>query len=88
MELKTLFTYSYLAFNGESGVDIFFVLSGFLISYVLIKDIDKNGQIDWWNFIRGRIMRIYPVLIIFTCINLIQLYDIFGLDILWYLSPF
>lgn len=42
------------------GVDIFFTLSGFLITGILIKEIEKNGKIDFKNFILKRIIRLWP----------------------------
>jgi peptidoglycan/LPS O-acetylase OafA/YrhL len=41
-------------------VDIFFVLSGFLISYILIRECEKyGGRVDFWNFYRGRFIRLF-----------------------------
>ena len=46
--------------NGSMGVDIFFVLSGFLIGYILFKECDKyDGKIDIINFYRSRFIRIW-----------------------------
>jgi peptidoglycan/LPS O-acetylase OafA/YrhL/cbb3-type cytochrome oxidase subunit 3 len=47
----------YFISNGTYGVDIFFVLSGFLISYVLDRDISLV------QFYFRRIFRIYPIYI-------------------------
>ena len=46
--------------NGDMGVDIFFVLSGFLITFVLNREYKKYGDIDWWHFMRMRFLRLYP----------------------------
>ena len=49
--------------NGDIGVDIFFTLSGFLIGFILIKELDKsNGQLSVINFYRSRFLRIWPAL--------------------------
>ena len=46
--------------NGDLGVDIFFVLSGFLISFILLKETDKyEGRIDVFNFYRSRAIRLW-----------------------------
>ena len=46
--------------NGGIGVDIFFTLSGFLIGYILFREIEKYGAIDILNFYRSRFLRIWP----------------------------
>jgi peptidoglycan/LPS O-acetylase OafA/YrhL len=43
------------------GVDFFFVLSGFLISYLLMQEIDKTGTIHIKNFYGRRFLRIWPL---------------------------
>lgn len=47
--------------NGFLGVNFFFVLSGFLITYLLIEEKKLNGQIDILNFWIRRILRIWPL---------------------------
>jgi peptidoglycan/LPS O-acetylase OafA/YrhL len=51
--------------NGSLGVDIFFVISGFLINYLLLKEKDKYGRIDYRYFLRNRFFRIWPSLAIY-----------------------
>jgi peptidoglycan/LPS O-acetylase OafA/YrhL len=46
---------------GHNGVYLFFVLSGFLITYLLMKETDKNGHINIRNFYLRRVFRIWPV---------------------------
>lgn len=48
--------------GGFIGVDIFFVISGFLISSILLKDIEQN-RFNIFNFYSRRIARIFPALI-------------------------
>ena len=48
------------ATNGWSGVDLFLVLSGFLITGVLIRLADKGGQIRPGIYLRNRALRIIP----------------------------
>ena len=48
--------------NGEIGVDTFFTLSGFLIGYILFREIDKYGAVDALNFYRSRFLRIWPAM--------------------------
>jgi len=47
--------------NGELGVDFFFVLSGFLIIYLLISERFATGRIHARNFYIRRILRIFPL---------------------------
>lgn len=47
--------------NGNLGVNFFFVLSGFLITYLLIEEKKLNGQIDIRKFWFRRILRIWPL---------------------------
>ena len=48
--------------GGFLGVDIFFVLSGFLITSILIQEINQTGRIDRANFYLRRIRRLMPAL--------------------------
>lgn len=49
---------------GGAGVDAFFVLSGFLISSILIGEIDTTGSVSLPKFYLRRIKRLTPALII------------------------
>ena len=48
--------------QGYLGVDIFFVLSGFLISSYLLDEIQANGQVNFSSFYERRVRRILPAL--------------------------
>lgn len=43
------------------GVTIFFVLSGFLITYLLQEEIEKDGSVSIKKFYMRRILRIWPL---------------------------
>lgn len=47
--------------NGSLGVRIFFVLSGFLITYLIIEEIRKRNSLNLKNFYIRRVLRIWPV---------------------------
>ncbi|MGN6511784.1 MAG: acyltransferase family protein [Chitinophaga sp.] len=47
--------------TGRVGVNLFFVLSGFLISYLLMKEQQDTGEINFRNFYIRRILRIWPL---------------------------
>ncbi len=46
---------------GKNGVYVFFVLSGFLITYLLLAEKEKLGKIDFKKFYVRRILRIWPL---------------------------
>jgi len=52
---------------GFLGVDYFFVLSGFLISWVILNEKEKTKKFGFGNFFTRRVLRIWPLyfLIIF-----------------------
>jgi peptidoglycan/LPS O-acetylase OafA/YrhL len=47
--------------SGHIGVILFFVLSGFLISFLLMKELEINQKISFRNFYMRRILRIWPL---------------------------
>jgi peptidoglycan/LPS O-acetylase OafA/YrhL len=46
--------------RGWYGVDLFFVLSGFLITWILDAEIDASGTIDLKRFYARRVLRLAP----------------------------
>lgn len=69
--LRTVAVVSVLIFHGFPsllpggfvGVDVFFVISGFLISSIILKSLAAN-QFNIWKFYERRIRRLFPVLIV------------------------
>lgn len=56
--------------GGFVGVDVFFVLSGYLISGLLIRELDQDGSIDFARFYARRLRRLLPglmVMLVLTC---------------------
>jgi len=47
--------------SGGMGVSIFFVLSGFLITYLLLQEQNQTGKIKLTNFYIRRVLRIWPL---------------------------
>lgn len=58
---------------GWSGVDLFFVLSGFLVGGLLISEKMKYGRIDHKRFYVRRIFKIWPLLFLFPVIYALQM---------------
>jgi len=55
-----------LAYFGWLGVDLFFVLSGFLIANILFNEYRQKGQIDIKRFLARRAFKIFPPFYIFV----------------------
>ncbi len=51
---------------GTSGVNIFFAISGYLITTILLREKEKNGNISIKNFFARRFLRLMPPLILFV----------------------
>jgi peptidoglycan/LPS O-acetylase OafA/YrhL len=63
------------ALHGWLGVDVFFVLSGFLITTLLMTELQRTGRIALGRFWLRRAARLYPALLVLVagCLVLAQL---------------
>jgi peptidoglycan/LPS O-acetylase OafA/YrhL len=59
--------------RGREGVEFFFVLSGFLITFLLAKEINKTGTISIKDFYLRRVFRIWPLYFIIVLVGLVLL---------------
>ena len=58
--------------GGFLGVDVFFVLSGFLITSLILEEFDRSSRIDFRRFYLGRARRLLPALgVMLTVVGLV-----------------
>ena len=60
------FVKGFLFASGDLGVNVFFVLSGFLITFLLLRERDLTGTIHTGHFWLRRLLRIWPLY--FACV--------------------
>jgi exopolysaccharide production protein ExoZ len=46
---------------GAFGIDIFFVISGFILSLSVLRESSQPGLQPMWEFLKRRFLRIYPI---------------------------
>lgn len=51
------------------GIDIFFVISGFIMSWGLLRSRQAPGVATAWEFLKRRLIRIYPIYWLFAIVN-------------------
>ena len=66
---------------GFLGVDIFFVISGFVITSLIYNEIEFTKNFDFLNFYLKRFKRIYPVLFFILSISLLLIVFFQPLDL-------
>ena len=54
--------------GGFLGVDVFFVLSGFLITSLILEEYDRSGRVDFKRFYLGRARRLLPAVLLMLLI--------------------
>ncbi|PIQ44311.1 MAG: acyltransferase [Gammaproteobacteria bacterium CG11_big_fil_rev_8_21_14_0_20_46_22] len=55
--------------GGYVGVDIFFVISGFLITNIIVKELENRGKFCFINFYTRRANRILPALVFILALS-------------------
>jgi peptidoglycan/LPS O-acetylase OafA/YrhL len=55
--------------GGYVGVDIFFVISGYLITNILIKELENTGRISFKQFYLRRFRRLMPAYFAMACVT-------------------
>jgi peptidoglycan/LPS O-acetylase OafA/YrhL len=64
----------YLGKNGQIGVAVFFTLSGFLITTLLVEEFQKSNHVSFLGFYTRRTMRLFPGL--YVLLLLVVIYAI------------
>ena len=59
--------------GGYVGVDVFFVISGFLITGLLVRELEATGRVDLLAFYAGRIRRLLPAALLVLGTSLVVL---------------
>lgn len=49
--------------GGFLGVDIFFVISGYLITNIIVAEVNRTQKFDYWRFYSRRMRRLIPTLL-------------------------
>ena len=60
--------------GGFVGVDVFFVISGFLITGNLIREAERTGRIDVWSFWSRRIRRLLPAALLVIAVSSVAVF--------------
>lgn len=64
--------------GGFVGVDVFFVISGFVITASLLREYEKSGRISFSGFYRRRIKRILPASTLTLLVTVVAAFFLFG----------
>lgn len=64
MNIPTIYEFYLIKNSGKLGVGMFFVLSGFLITYLLLRERERYGTVEVRNFYARRVLRIWPLYIL------------------------
>lgn len=81
-----LHAHFYLGKNGQIGVAVFFTLSGFLITTLLLEEYQKTNRVSFLGFYIRRTMRLFPglyVLLLFVVIYAILYKSIVDQEIIF-----
>jgi exopolysaccharide production protein ExoZ len=56
------------------GIDIFFVISGFILSLVVLRTPKQPGVDTTWDFLKKRFIRVYPIYWVFAILILLRMF--------------
>ncbi|MGO2741949.1 MAG: acyltransferase family protein [Cellulosimicrobium funkei] len=64
--------------GGFLGVDVFFVVSGFIITALLLREHERTGRISFADFYRRRVKRIFPAATLVLAVTVVGSWLVFG----------
>lgn len=70
--------FRYVIGGGIHGVQVFFVISGYLITMLLVREFDRTGDISLRRFYARRILRIFPAFYIYM--GVVGVLWVFGIE--------
>ena len=81
MGIKNAWDNKFFFEAGSAGVDFFFVLSGFLITTLLLSEMKYEGKVDIKKFYMRRILRIWPLyyLVLIVCYCIVPYLSVFNI---------
>lgn len=57
---------------GIFGIDLFFVISGFILSTIVLRSRERPGTHAAWEFLKRRLIRIFPIYWVFAALTLLR----------------
>lgn len=66
---------------GDMGVTVFFVISGFIITHLILREVSATGEFDIVGFWRRRLFKIVPPLLVIIVLPSILFLQYFNLSI-------
>ena len=80
VSLVVLYHAGFLFNGGFIGVDVFFVISGFVIGQSLSREIAQSGKVGWSHFFFRRARRLIPALSLTLVVTVIAYWVLFGVE--------
>jgi peptidoglycan/LPS O-acetylase OafA/YrhL len=73
-----------IAKSGAAGVDLFFALSAFLITSILLREQEESGGISLRRFYLRRILRIWPLYFLLIAVGIVLAHTMARQSLPWY----
>jgi peptidoglycan/LPS O-acetylase OafA/YrhL len=73
-----------IAKSGAAGVDLFFALSAFLITSILVREREETGGISLRRFYLRRILRIWPLYFLLIAVGVVLAHTMAKQSLPWY----